>query len=724
MRRRIPFLACTVALLAVRVVSAQSEVVVRATRIADPMRVDGQLDEAIYRGVAPITEFLQQEPDNGAPITEKTEVWVLFDDKTLYLACRCWHEDPDQIVASDMRRDSSTFGSQDHLGVVLDTFYDRRTGLYFSLSPLGAMRDGTATELSPGFDWNAVWEARAARFEGGWIGEMAIPFKSLRYAPGREQVWGIQIRRTMQGKNEQSYITHVPLAWGNSAIHHMSAAATLVGLEVPPAALNLEVKPYGISRVTTDLIGTPALRDDLDADAGVDVKYGLTKGLTADFTYNTDFAQVEADEVQVNLTRFNLVFPEKREFFLEGQNIFTFGTSGGRGSNPEAPAIFYSRRIGLNAGRAVPVLGGGRLTGKAGPWSVGALSIQTDRDEGSPQTNFTVVRLRRDVLRKSTIGGILTRRSVSSTAPGDNLVWGLDANVSIYANVTFTGYVAQSRLDSQSGDNLSYDTFFNYIGDRYGLAIDRLVVEKNFNPEVGFMRRTDFRRHYVQGRFSPRTSNNPVVRRWIYQGHAETFHDGNRRLESRQLTGQWLAELHNSDLMSITASRLYEFLPEPFVVSRGVRIPVGGYDFGEILLAYTAGQQRRVSGTPSFEIGSFYGGNRKTAGFRGRVAVTMQLGIEPNISVNWIDLPQGRFTNTIAGGRTTFTVTPRMFVAALVQYSSSTTSLLTNVRYRWEYQPGSELFVVYTEGRSTLPPYGTDLESRGFVVKINRLFRF
>src|SRR5262245_10460059 len=290
---RLASLACATVLLAahaataqtsndaVRTIDADGRVVLRATAVAEPVRIDGRLDEPVYREVPPITDFYQQEPDNGAPVSERTEVWLLFDEHTLYVTCRCWQADLRQIVASDMRRDSSNFGSQDHLGVVLDTFHDSRTGFYFSVSPIGAMRDGTATEQSPAFDWNAVWDAKATRFEEGWIAEMAIPFKTLRYSAAAEQVWGIQIRRTMQGKNEQSYVNRVPPAWGNGAIHRRSAAATLVGLRVPPAALNLEIKPYGISGLTTDLLTTPTTRNDVDGDAGFDVKYGLTKGLTA-----------------------------------------------------------------------------------------------------------------------------------------------------------------------------------------------------------------------------------------------------------------------------------------------------------------------------------------------------------------------------------------------------------------------------------------------------------
>ena len=735
----LPVIACVLSVPAAAPATAQSQgssavltrdgdghLIVHATRVTRPIDMDGRLDDDAYREVAPITEFVQQEPQQGAPISERTEVWMLFDDSNIYIACRCHDEHPERIVANDMRRDSSNLANHDSLAVAFNTFNDQRNGFLFAVTPAGAMRDGTTTEERANFDWNPVWDGKASRFDGGWIAEMAVPFKSLRYIPGREQTWRVQIRRNIRSKNELAYLTPVPPAVGVRAVHRFSDAATLVGLEAPSGALNFEIKPYAMSRLTTNRLSRPAVENDFEPDAGIDVKYGVTESLTADFTYNTDFAQVEADEAQVNLTRFSLSFPEKREFFLEGQDNFTFGTGSGGDLGGEAPTIFYSRRIGLSGSRVVPVIAGGRLTGKTGPWSVGALNMETndDADADVAQTNFTVLRLRRDVLRRSNVGGLFTRRSVSADGPGANQVWGVDGNFAFYQNVYFSGYVAQSRADAFGGDDLSYRAQFNYTADRYGLAFDRLVVQKNFNPEVGLLRRENFRRSFARARFSPRTTNNRVVRKWTFEGSLDYVTDNDGRLESRELNGLFRTDLHNSASLSLEFSRLFEFVPESFSIPGGVSIPVGRYDFDNFRASFTAGAQHRLSGSTSFEVGSFYDGDKKTATFRGRMEITPQLGVEPTLSLNWIDLPQGRFTTTLVGARTTFTMTPRMFVAALVQYGSSDASISTNLRFRWEYQPGSELFVVYTEGRSTLPPRGTDLQNRGLVVKFNRLVRF
>jgi hypothetical protein len=714
------------------------KITVRATRITTPMKIDGRLDESVYTDVPAITEFIQQDPDEGAPISERTESWVMFDDVNLYFTCRCWDQHPERIVANDMRRDSSNLRQNDNFGLVLDTFHDKRNGFLFYVTPVGGMFDGATTdERINNADWNTVWQAKVSRFDGGWMAEIAIPFKSLRYGPGREQTWGLNLRRTIRAKNEYAYLTPLKRSWGIIALFRTSAAATMVGLEVPPPGKNLEIKPSAISRVTTDVLATPPQHNDFDPDVGLDVKYGVTKSLTADFTYNTDFAQVEADEVQVNLTRFNLLFPEKRDFFLEGQGLFTFGAVGGgspplpgtsvSGGSSDAPTIFYSRRIGLESGRPVPIIGGGRLSGRAGKWTVGALNIMSDNDDvaKAAQTDFTVLRVRRDILRRSAIGGLFTARSVSTVAPGSNELAGVDGNFSFFQNIYINGYAAKSRTETREGKDVSYRGQFNYAADRYGIQLDRIVVPPNFNPEVGFLPRPDFIRNFASGRFSPRPARNTTVRKYYFDGSFNYTTDNDHHLESRQALGAFRVELQNSDAFHVEYSRDYEFLRRVFQVADTVRIPIGGYDFSHLRVAYSPGQQHRLSGTAFVDVGGFYDGTKTTVSLQARLGVTPQLGIEPNISLNWIERASVRELVTGTGARTTFTMTPRMFVAALVQYASATSSLSTNLRFRWEYQPGSELFVVYTEGRDTLPPTGsTALETRGFVVKINRLLRF
>ena len=726
---------------------AAGRVTVRAVRIAAPLDIDGRLDEAVYARVPAMSDFIQTDPDEGAPATEKTEIWLLFDDDNVYVVGRCWETRPERLMANEMRRDNPAIVRNDNLAWSFDTFHDRRNGVIFEVNPIGGRLDGEITnEERANIDWNPVWDVAAGMFEQGYVVEAAIPFKSLRYRPGREQTWGFQVRRRNRWKNEISYLAPIPAAWGERGHFRSSLSATVVGLEAPPGSRSIEIKPYAIADLTSDAAAPTPISNAPGADAGIDVKYGITQNLTADFTVNTDFAQVEADEQQINLTRFSLFFPEKREFFLENQGLFTFG---GAGAGPfgagDTPVLFYSRRIGLDAatGREIPIDAGGRMTGRVGPFSVGLLNIQTgDAPEAAAQaTNFSVVRLKRDLLRRSSVGAIFTRRSVSSRGPGAGETYGVDGTFAFYDALSINTYWARTRTpDSRllaapaagaAPDDVSYRAQLNYAGDRYGVELEHLVVGTDFNPEVGFLRREDFARSYGLFRFSPRPRALAAIRRLIWEGRFDYITDRRGVLETRQAFGQFAIEFENSDRLTFDYTRNYEYLDRPFRIARDVAIPVGGYRFQDLLASFELGRQRRFSGLVTAQHGGFFGGTKTSLGFglgggisSGRLEITRQLSFEPGLSINRITLPQGRFTTNLVTTRTTYTVTPLMFFSALVQYNSANASLGANLRFRWEYQPGSELFVVYNEQRDTLVPRFPGLENRAVVVKINRLFRF
>jgi hypothetical protein len=713
---------------------SQGRVTIRAVRIAEALRIDGVLDEAAYRTIPAIDDFIQQEPDEGAPATEPTRVWVLFDREHLYVSARCHDSQPDRIVANDMRRDGRNIGQNDNLSVVLDTFYDRRNGYEFLINSIGGMQDSQVTdERDVNRDWNTVWRLRSRRDGEGWTAEIAIPFRSLRYRSGGAQVWGINVRRTVRWKNEFQYLSPVPRTYGVRGILRFSSAAALVGIEPPAASLNLEVKPYALSSVKADRAADPSFGDDLDGDAGFDAKYGLTRSLTADLTFRTDFAQVEDDDQQVNLTRFSVFFPEKREFFLEGQGIFAFGgvESAPRPGNVFAaasntPVLFFSRQIGLSGGRPVPILAGGRVTGRTGGYSIGLLDIQTEDSAaaGALATNFAVVRVKRDILRRSYVGLIGTRRSPAVTAGGTNLVFGADANLSFFQSVNMVGYWARTRTPGLTGRDDSYRARFEYDADLLGVQAERLAVGENFNPEVGFLRRRDFVGNLAQVRVSRRPRSLRAVRKVSLEAGLDYITDGDGRLENRQLRLTERTEMHSGDAWSLQYERNFEFLPGPFEISRGIVVPVGGYHFQNLRASYTLGSQRRIAGDLTFARGGFYGGDRTEAGYRGRVELSARLSIEPGVTLNWVDLPEGAFTGKLFSARTTMTFSPSMFLAALVQYNSANSLLSTNLRFRWEYRPGSELFVVYNDGRDSVPPGFPVLQSRSFTVKLTRLFRF
>ena len=711
------------------VVREPGRVIVRAVRLAEPLHLDGQLDEPVYRDTLPIDGFTQQEPQELAPATEKTEAWIFFDGDTLYIAARNWDSHPERMVLNELRHDSNNIIQNEQITVVLDTFHDKRNGFLFLVNAIGGLLEETfVDERNNSRDWNTVWDAKTGRFDQGWTVEMAIPFKSLRYRPGQGQTWAININRVIKWKNESTWLAPMPAAL-RPAVFRISQGAIIVGLETPPLGKNLELKPYAIGGITTDKLARPAYSNKRDGDAGFDVKYGVTRGLTADFTLNTDFAQVEEDEQQVNLTRFNLFFPEKRDFFLEGQGIFNFG---GQASNQagDTPIMFFSRTIGINRGQPQDILAGGRLTGRQGKYTLGLMNIQTQDSEftGAPATNFTVLRVRRDILRLSTIGAIFTDRSESNVALGErNNLFGVDGLFTFFQNLRINSYVARSETPGLAGDDWSYRGQLDYGADRYGATFERLKVGDDFNPEVGFMRRSDFTKSGGFLRFSPRPARDSALGRTVRKFYVENtlnyFETPTGRLESRDYTASFRTELQTSDQINTYYLRNYDYLERPFQIAPGIVLPVGPYSWQQGQLAYVAGSQRRVSGTTTYTFGTYYNGTQQSLSYRGRIAVATQLSFEPNVSINWLDLEQGKFTTSLFGTRVTVPLTPRMFTSVLLQYNSSNKSYSTNARFRWEHQPGSELFVVYSEGRNTTGPGYPDLDTRGFVVKINRLFR-
>ena len=710
----------------------------RATRLEEPLDFDGRLDDAIYERVPGVGGFIQVLPLEGEPATEQTEVWIFYDDDTLYVAGRCWDSQPDRMVATEMRRDNFGIFNNENLAVILDTFYDRRNAFFFYMNPIGGFFDGLIVdERNVNRDWTAVWDSRAARFENGWTMEMAIPFKTLRYATGGPQVWGINFRRTVRWKNELSYLTQVPAALGPRGITKVSSAGTLVGVEAPASSRTIEVKPYLIGDGAGIRADAGGLDRDYGGDYGLDAKVGITSGLTADLTWNTDFAQVEADAQQINLTRFSLFFPEKREFFLEGQGIFNFGTPSRAppagstrsfGPPSSTPVLFFSRQIGIAGGQAVPILGGGRVTGKLGDYNVGALAISTRASDtaGAPETDFSVLRLKRDILNRSTVGVMGTYRSHTTSGLGRNFAGGVDARFGFFEHLDIQTYAAWTQNDGEDETGMSYLGQLDYNGDRYGLKAERLVVGERFDPGIGFLRRQDFRRNYAEARFSPRPHSIDWLRKIGWTGSIDYTTDNESVLETRILSLRTEVELENGDRLNVDAASNREVLTEEFLLDadQGIGVGIGAYDFDHVRVAYQAGPQRPVSGNFAYQQGGFFSGTRREAAWRGRVELTTRFTLEPAVSLNWIELPTGDYDTSLIASRINYTLSPRSFLAAFVQYNTAANSLSTNVRFRWEYQPGSDLYVVYNSLRDTLAPGYPELDTQSVIVKFTRLFRF
>ncbi|MGE0703658.1 MAG: DUF5916 domain-containing protein [Vicinamibacterales bacterium] len=709
---------------------SQGRVTLRATRLKQALVLDGSLDEEVYLAVPPVGDFIQQEPREGTPASERTDVWVFFDDDNVYVSARIWMSQPEGMIVNEMRRDDGNiWRTNDSIGVVFDTFYDRRSGYYVNTNALGAVRDGFLLDehRNANIDFNFVWDVRSRRLQDGWSTEIVIPFKSIRYPSGSRQVWGFNVQRVDRTSNELSYLSPVPASYGGPGIWKMSSAATLVGIEAPASGGGiLDVKPYALSTFS----GGPALgaRDDnVNGEIGGEAKYKITKSLNVDFTYNTDFAQVEADTQQLNLTRFSLFFPEKREFFLEGQSNFNFGTTFGtaRPGGDQNPIVFFSRQIGIANGLPVPIAGGGRVTGRIGAFNVGALSIRTRESDDADvdATTFSVVRVRRDVLQRSTIGMIATDRRYGGVDAASNQVIGADAAFRLFQDVEVNANYLRSRTTDVEGDGESYAGQFRYSGDLYGVEAARLKVGDAFQPGIGFVSRTGIVRNFGFLRYSPRPARFSSVRKLSWEATYDDIAGTTGGRQTLAANGTFRIQANSGDELSLAYTHNEDRPRATFTVA-GAPIAPGDYQFGETKLSYILGPLRPLVGTASVGYGGFYGGTKTEVAYNGRVPVTSQLSFEPTLTLTWLDMPDAAYRAQVVSTRTIYTITPRMMTSALFQFSSTAGVLATNARFMWEYRPGSELFLVYSDGRDTEGRGFPDLLNRSFAIKMTRLFQF
>jgi hypothetical protein len=472
-----------------------------AIRVDQPPKIDGVLDDEVWKKAPLVEEFTQQEPREGAAASERTEVRVLYDGRTLHIGVHAFDAQPSAIVATEMRRDSDRLLDEDNFEVILDTFNDSRNGYMFVTTPLGAKLEQQISEEGEGNNriglgivnsninknWDGIWDVAARITDDGWTAEIAIPLTTLRFADGAEQTWGINFMRNIRRKNEQVFWAPIPKAY---SLTRVSQAGSLVGLQSLNHGLDLKLKPYVVSGVRETNSSATLQTTSFLRDVGFDVKYGVTGGMNVDVTYNTDFAQVEVDEQQVNLTRFSLFFPEKRDFFLENAGQFKMGTGGTFTSTTVETDLFFSRRIGLSdSGTPIPIVGGARLAGKAGRHNVGVLDIQTDSVFGRPGDNFLVARYGTDVLKRSRVGALFINKETMGGDAHYNRVVGADANLVLGKNLQVNSFVAKTDTPGLTGRDVAFFGRIAYRDPAWNVWLNYLDVQDNFNDEVGFVQR-------------------------------------------------------------------------------------------------------------------------------------------------------------------------------------------------------------------------------------------
>jgi hypothetical protein len=707
-----------------------NDYVFAAKKISPPIKVDGVLSEPAWKDAPVIDWLVQREPLEGKPATERTEVRVLYDDDFLYIGFLCFDGEPDKIVANEMRRDAD-LESNDYVEVFIDSYHDSRNAFYFATNPLGAEFDALIRDEGAAInkDWDGIWLCRGGRGKDGWSAEIAIPFYTLRFKKADSQMWGINFGRHIARKKEEDYWTPILRDYGLFGKYRISFYGHLTGLKGLSQGKRIQVMPY--------VIGGGNKPDEessfgVSGDAGLDLKYRLTSNVTADLTVNTDFAQVEADQEQFNLTRFDLFFPEKREFFLEGADIFRFGERF-QEHEPPSTLLFFSRTIGLSEdGREIPIIGGVKVTGKSGRYDLGFLDIFTGRtsyreDEEQvdiQRTNFSVFRLKRDVFEKSSIGIIALSKDSGSGAHSDyNRAGGLDFSLAFGQNFQSGGFLAKTDTPAMKGDDWAGYLNFIWNSDLVMADVSYTDIGENFNSEMGFIPRTDIRKFRGNVGISPRPKFLGLRQSFIidYFTYIEN-HAG--QLESRNNLMGVFNLFQNGTQWFLGVMQNYEFLDEPFEIKEGVFIPTGGHTYDMFVTMFFSDKSRDFSLETEADFGGFYNGKFSSLRAQGNVKISKNFSLEFLYNRNQFDLPVegGKFTTNIAGGRIVYSFTPGLYVKAYLQWNDAENLFKSNFLVRWIYKPGANIYFIYNESRK-VGARGY-VQDRAFMLKASFLFNY
>ncbi len=714
--------------------SASATHVTTASRAAEAPTLDGDiLGDPAWSKATPVSAFWQEQPDEGQPVSERTEVRVIFTKDTLYIGAVMYDREPGSIIVSDARRDAP-LDDTDSFQMIVDTYRDRQNGFVFGTNPAGIEYDGQVTNEGQGggglgfgqmqsggsgsgfnINWDGAWEVRSRIGDYGWSAEFAIPFRTLRYPSSVSQTWGINFQRNIRRRNERAFWAPIPRQFN---LYRVSLAGSVTGIETP-ALRNFLITPYALGNALAS--GVRPVETETDYDFGGDVKYSITPSLTLDATVNTDFAQVEVDDQQVNLDRFTLFFPEKRPFFLENAGFFSVG-------NPGEVDLFFSRRIGIgDNGQSIPILGGGRVSGKAGKFNVGLLNMQTsDYNDTVASTNFSVARLSRDLPNRSSIGAIFTNREGTGSLARDNdygRTFGLDGKIGFGQTTMVSGFVAKTESPGVDEGDYAFNMRSQTNRKQWDLNLGYQQVGEGFNPAMGFYSRRGYRKPdaMLMTRFRPKD----FIKIQELRPHA-TFRgfwglDGFQETGFLHLDNHWQfrdsTEIHTG--MNLTR----EGVRTPFEIYPGIFVPPGTYDHAEAQIVAMSNQGAPVSLSMRTTIGGFFGGDRITLNptlrFRAGDALTAQIDYQRNN----IDLPVGEFVTNLVRTRVSYSFSPRIFTQALVQYNDRADLWSMNFRFGWLQAANTGLFIVYTDTHGLYDlfdrPERTD---RSLTIKYSYLF--
>src|SRR5437870_2693752 len=696
---------------------------IQAKRVTDAIKVDGILDEPAWSLAQPATDFLQQQPNEGATASERTEVRVLFDDKNIYFGISAFDSDAAHINARELVRDAD-FSNDDTVSIVLDTYHDRRNGFRFVVNPLGTQQDALITDEGRDINvtWNGSWISAGRIDDQGYTVEIEIPLTTLRFKEGI-QSWGLNISRIIRRKNEENLWTSWQRSFG---LERVSQAGELSGVDEIKRRRLYEVKPYvsGGWREGVPQVGAPGFDAGVQGKVGLEVaKVGITPSLTAEFTANPDFGQAEVDNQIVNLSRFSVFFPEKRDFFLENSGIFLFGRQG-------ANQAFFTRRIGLtDNGAPVPIDYGVKVTGKIGPYNLGFLQVQTRKlgetstSFGIPRQQFSVLRVKRDILKRSYIGAILVNRQGATAMGGSNYnrVGGADAEFNLtdhYKVKAFWMGSATPGVRSGAGSSRLESIFEN---DLYRFITVYEDVGAKFNPEAGFIERNAIHQYFGQLAYKPRPKFIPHVQQMEFETQIEYYTDRAGQLATRQTELSWDTIFKNSsEFFFRPIEAVNDVLTEPFQIRPGIIIPAGTYQFNRPRVSFTSDLSQRIVFTRREKWGDFYSGTRDETSGGITWRPNSHLLVDLSESYNRVRLREGNFTTSLFSGRLNYNFSRKLLTSALIQLNSAARLSVINVRLRYIYRPNSDFFIIYNQSTGA----GLERPSHSLQIKLTRDFTF
>ena len=702
--------------------------------IIEPI-IDGHIiNDPAWQSLPEVNTFIQKSPDEGEAVTEKTVVKVMYSTEVLYIAAVCYDDSPEKIVIVDTRRDAP-LNNTDSFMFILDTFQDQQNGYVFGTNAGGIEYDAQVSKGGEGMsistrrqsvgtgdayniNWDAVWKVQTNIGDYGWSAEFAIPFKTLRYAKENEQEWGINFQRVIAHKHEQVFWAPIPRQYN---LNRLMYAGTITGIKVPNVR-TLKIMPYTLG--SKNSVYSETEYSSTASDFGLDAKFGVTSSLILDLTYNTDFAQVEADEQQINLDRFSLFFPEKRGFFLENAGLFSIGENTFSGPDIE---MFFSRRIGISPnGEPLPIVGGGRLTGTAGGFRIGALNMQTKAvNNVTDGDNYSVLRIKKELPNRTSYGVIMTNRTGLGTDGNLNNSYAIDASLGVGEAIQFIGFAAKSDPDQdiQNGDTGTYAYLLESNRNTKTLTTQLRFTEvgDNFNPEIGYVKRQGYRKvlFRILNRTRPKDTFGlleirPHISFWGYwklDGFLETA-----RLH---VDNHW--EFRNGYRIDTAINFLNEGVVDTFEIAAGVMVPSGRYDHKEIQIRSNTNLTKPFNIIMVNKIGGFFGGYRQNVDLTIGNRFGNRFTSEIISKYNDVHLPGGNFITHLIRTRLTYAFSPKIYIQFLIQYNNQSDEWSINSRFIWQKSAATGLYLVFnqTQDYDGIP---IDYKTTSMVFKYSYLF--